>query len=110
MFLSTGSCTFLPDAASQFNNFLRTNPDGSQDLKLNDQSGSVVVTLVGGQTWTGAGRITVYWPNFHFGDTVADYFEETVVGSVSRQGVSANVVCKDRIAHGIAVEQFIRLN
>jgi hypothetical protein len=110
MYLPTGSCTFTPDDPARFNNFIRINPDGSWFLNIEDQTGSVVVTLAGGGTWTGTGRINVLWPNFHFGDTHADFFEETVVGRVSRQGETATVVCKDRIANGIGVEQFIKLN
>jgi hypothetical protein len=100
-----GVCTFRPDGSGQFNNFLRTNPNGSRDLKVEDASGRITVTLVGGPTWSGIGRVSVIWPSYPTGDN----FEATIAGTVSLGAQTANATCKDRIANGVGVEAFIKL-
>lgn len=101
-----GTCTFRPDGWGNFNNFLRTNTNGGRDLKIEDASGRITVTPFGGQTWSGTGRVTVIWPSYPTGDN----FEATIVGTVSLNGQTASAVCKDRIANGVGVEAFVRLN
>ncbi len=100
-----GTCTFRPDGWGEFNNFLRTNPNGSRDLKVEDASGRITVTLLGGPTWSGTGRVNVIWPSYPTGDN----FEATIVGNVSFGARTASAVCKDRIANGVGVEAFIKL-
>jgi hypothetical protein len=101
-----GSCTFRPDGSGHFNNFLRANPNGTQDFKVEDASGRITVTPWGGQTWSGTGRVNVNWPSYPTGDN----FEATIVGSVSLGGRTALATCKDRIANGVGVEAFVRLH
>jgi hypothetical protein len=101
-----GTCTFRPDGSGHFTNFLRTNPNGTRDFKVEDASGQITVTPSGGPTWTGTGRVSVNWPSYPTGDN----FEATIVGSVSLGGKSALATCKDRIANGVAVETFVRLH
>lgn len=101
-----GTCTFRPDGWGQFNNFLRTNPNGTHDLKIEDATGRITVTPFGGQTWSGTGRVTVIWPSYPTGDN----FEATIIGTVSLGGQTAGAVCKDRIANGVGVEAFIRIH
>jgi hypothetical protein len=101
-----GTCTFRPDGWGQFNNFLRTNPNGARDLKIEDASGRITVTPFGGQTWSGTGRVNVSWPSYPTGDN----FEATIVGTVSLGSRTASAACKDRIAHGVGVEAFIKLH
>jgi hypothetical protein len=101
-----GTCTFRPDGSGQFNNFLRTNPTGTSDFKVEDASGQITVTPWGGQTWTGTGHVNVNWPSYPTGDN----FEATIVGSVSLGGRTALATCKDRIANGVQVEAFVTLH
>lgn len=101
-----GTCTFRPDGSGQFNNFLRTNPNGATDFKVEDASGHITVTPWGGQTWSGTGHVNVSWPSYPTGDN----FEATIVGSVSLGGRTALATCKDRIANGFQVEAFVRLH
>jgi hypothetical protein len=100
-----GTCTFRPDGSGNYNNFLRTNPNGSLDFKVEDATGRITVTPLGGQTWTGTGRVNVIWPSYPTGDN----FEATIVGTVSLGARTANATCKDRIANGVGVEAFIKL-
>jgi hypothetical protein len=106
----TGTCLFEFDGSGELNNFIRTNPDGTTLLRLQDQSGRVTVQLVTGHTWVGTGRLNMNWPDYRGTVDTADNFELTINGTVSEQGKTANVVCKDIIAHGIGVQRFIQLN
>jgi hypothetical protein len=108
--LPTGTCMFRPDGTGNFNNFLRTNTDGSVFLKLEDESGTITVIPTGGRPWVGTGRANVIWPNYNGSVATADWFEMTVVGTVSAGGETAHATCKYRIANGDAVEWFIKLN
>jgi hypothetical protein len=101
-----GSCLFLPDGSGQFNNFLRTNPDGSRFIKIEDASGTLVVTPFGGQTWIGTGHVNVNWPNYPDGTS----FELTMNGTVLSGGRTMAATCKDLIVKGVAVETFIKLH
>jgi len=101
-----GTCTFRPDGSGQFNNFVRTNPTGTSDFKVEDASGHITVTPWGGQTWSGTGHVNVSWPSYPTGDN----FEATIVGSVSLGDRTALATCKDRIANGFQVEAFVRLH
>jgi hypothetical protein len=101
-----GSCVFLPDGSGQFNNFLRGNPDGSHFLKIEDASGTLVVTPFGGQTWIGTGHVSVNWPNYPDGTS----FELTMNGTVLSGGRAMSATCKDLIVKGVAVETFIKLH
>jgi hypothetical protein len=101
-----GSCVFLPDGSGHFNNFLRTSPDGSRFIKLEDASGTLVVTPLSGQTWIGAGHVNVNWPSYPDGTS----FELTMNGTVLSGGRTASVACKDLIVKGVAVETFIKLH
>jgi hypothetical protein len=108
--LPTATCQFRPDGSGNYNNFIRTNPDGTVFLKLQDESGSVTVIQRGGHTWAGTGRANVIWPEYRGDITTADWFELTIVGRVSAGNQHANVTCKYRIANGIGVEAFVRLH
>jgi len=101
-----GTCTFRPDGSGHFNNFLRSNPNGTTDFKVEDASGRVTVTPWGGPTWSGTGRVNVSWPSYPTGDN----FEATIVATVSYGGKTALATCKDRIANGVGVEAFVRLH
>jgi hypothetical protein len=101
-----GSCVFLPDGSGHFNNFLRTSPDGSRFIKIEDASGTLVVTPFGGQTWIGAGHVNVNWPSYPDGTS----FELTMNGTVLSAGRTASAACKDLIVKGVAVETFIKLH
>ena len=100
-----GTCTFRPDGSGQFNSFLRANPTGASDIKVEDASGKITVTPWGGQTWSGTGHVNVNWPSYPTGDN----FEATIVGSVSLGDRTALATCKDRIANGVQVAAFVRL-
>lgn len=108
--LPTGTCMFRPDGAGNYNNFLRTNTDGSVFLKLQDESGTITVIPTGGRAWVGTGRANVIWPNYRGDANTADWFEMTIVGSVSAGGQTAHATCEYRIANGNAVEWFVKLN
>lgn len=108
--LPTGTCMFRPDGSGNYNNFTRTNPDGSVFLKLQDESGTITVMPTGGSVWVGSGRANVVWPNYQADVSTADWFELMMVGTVSAGNHSANVTCKYRIANGDAVEWFIKLH
>jgi hypothetical protein len=101
-----GTCTFRPDGSGQFNNFVRTNPTGTSDFKVEDASGHITVTPWGGPTWSGTGHVNVSWPSYPTGDN----FEATIVGTVSLGDRTALATCKDRIANGFQVEAFVRLH
>jgi len=108
--LPSGTCMFRPDGSGNYNNFIRTNPDGSVFLKLQDESGSLTVIPAGGRPWVGTGRANVIWPNYRGDVTTADWFELTFVGTVSAGDQTANATCKYRIANGVGVEWFINLH
>jgi len=107
--LPTGTCMFRPDGTGNYNNFLRTNTDGSVFLKLQDESGTITVIPTGGRAWTGTGRANVIWPNYRGDVNTAAWFEMTIVGTVSAAGKTAHATCVYRIANGTAVEWFVKL-
>jgi hypothetical protein len=108
--LPAGTCQFRPDGSGNYNNFIRTNPDGTVFLKLQDESGSVTVIQRDRHTWTGTGRVNVIWPEYRGDITTADWFEMTIVGTVSAGSQRATVTCKYRIANGVGVEAFVNLH
>jgi len=101
--LPGGFCTFRPDGVGEFNNFLRTDPDGTPFLKIQDASGTVTITPVGEARWSGHGRVTVNWPGYPAGQS----FEMVMTGDPDGEGPGA--ICKDKIANGVRVESFVRV-
>jgi hypothetical protein len=104
---SPGSCLFVPDDQS-IAGYIRTGPDGKQYLKVNDHSGLVIITPLGGATWVGTGRATIDWPNYK--GSPADNVNMTVVGDVSFGGQTVKGSCHFLIAGGNKIQESLSLH
>ena len=100
--LPDGFCSFRPDGSGEFNNFLRTAVSGTRTLKIQDASGTVIISPFGAPEWRGTGRVNVSWPNYPSDQT----FEMMMVGDHDAVGNAAT--CKYRIANGNLVEWFVK--
>jgi hypothetical protein len=104
---SPGSCLFVPDD-EDLNGFIRTGPEGKMYLKVNDHSGTIIVTPLGGSAWVGTGRATIDWPNYK-GDP-ADNVNMKVDGDVSLNGQTAKASCHYLVAAGRKIQETLSIH
>jgi hypothetical protein len=104
---SPGSCLFVPDD-QDLNGFIRVGPDGKMYLKVNDHSGTIIVTPLGGAAWVGTGRATIDWPNYQ-GDP-ANNVNMKVDGDVASNGQTAKASCHYLVAAGKKIQETLKIH
>jgi len=102
---SPGSCLFVPDG--DLNGFIRIDQNGKAYLKVNDHSGTIIVTPLGGVAWVGTGRATIDWPNYR--GNPANNVNMQVDGDVTANGQNARASCHYLVAGGKKVQESLQI-